>query len=222
MTLKFKISDYKKLIFKEFSFQILEKLLRIVCGFIIISKLSDFLGPEEYGSLLFIESNYILFLGISGFGLAPNIIKYLAQRKIRYKDYVFNALFISVLSSLVCFVSLNLWALSLNDFSYSKFFLPVSFLILFSPIYFIEYYYNSLNKIRVNVIAPSIVDTPLANRFLNNETKVQKSAEKHPLNRVGNKEDIAEMISFLLSDKSSWMTGQILNVDGGLSTIIKN
>ena len=75
---------------------------------------------------------------------------------------------------------------------------------------------------RVNVIAPSIVDTPLANRFLNNETKVQKSAEKHPLNRVGNKEDIAEMISFLLSDKSSWMTGQILNVDGGLSTIIKN
>jgi NAD(P)-dependent dehydrogenase (short-subunit alcohol dehydrogenase family) len=77
-------------------------------------------------------------------------------------------------------------------------------------------------KMRVNVIAPSIVDTPLANRFLNNETKVQKSAEKHPLNRVGNKEDIAEMISFLLSDKSSWMTGQILNVDGGLSTIIKN
>ena len=77
-------------------------------------------------------------------------------------------------------------------------------------------------KMRVNVIAPSIVDTPLANRFLNNETKVQKSAEKHPLNRIGNKEDIAEMISFLLSDKSSWMTGQILNVDGGLSTIIKN
>lgn len=77
-------------------------------------------------------------------------------------------------------------------------------------------------KIRVNVIAPSIVDTPLANRFLNNEIKIQKSAEKHPLNRVGNKEDIAETIKFLLSDKSSWMTGQILSVDGGLSTLIKN
>ena len=77
-------------------------------------------------------------------------------------------------------------------------------------------------KMRVNVIAPSIVDTPLANRFLNNETKIQKSAEKHPLNRVGNKDDIAEMISFLLSDKSSWMTGQILSVDGGLSTLITN
>ncbi len=77
-------------------------------------------------------------------------------------------------------------------------------------------------KMRVNVIAPSIVDTPLANRFLNNEIKIQKSAEKHPLNRVGNKEDIAETIKFLLSDKSSWMTGQILSVDGGLSTLIKN
>ena len=77
-------------------------------------------------------------------------------------------------------------------------------------------------KMRVNVIAPSIVDTPLANRFLNNEIKIQKSAEKHPLNRVGNKEDIAEIIKFLLSDKSSWMTAQILSVDGGLSTLIKN
>lgn len=77
-------------------------------------------------------------------------------------------------------------------------------------------------KFRVNVIAPSIVDTPLANRFLNNETKIQKSSEKHPLNRIGKKEDIAEMIGFLLSDKSSWMTGQILGIDGGLSTIKKN
>ena len=77
-------------------------------------------------------------------------------------------------------------------------------------------------KMRVNVIAPSIVDTPLANRFLNNETKIQKSAEKRPLNRVGNKEDIAEIISFLLSEKSNWMTGQIISVDGGLSTLITN
>ena len=69
-------------------------------------------------------------------------------------------------------------------------------------------------KFRVNVIAPSIVDTPLANRFLNNETKIQKSSEKHPLNRIGKKEDIAEMIGFLLSDKSSWMTGQVLGIDG--------
>ena len=74
-------------------------------------------------------------------------------------------------------------------------------------------------KIRVNAVAPSIVDTPLANRFLNNDLKVEKSAQKHPMKRVGNSADIAETINFLLSEKSSWMTGQIIGVDGGTSTL---
>ena len=74
-------------------------------------------------------------------------------------------------------------------------------------------------KIRVNAVAPSIVDTPLANRFLNNDLKIEKSAQKHPLKRVGNSTDIAETINFLLSEKSSWMTGQIIGVDGGTSTL---
>ena len=74
-------------------------------------------------------------------------------------------------------------------------------------------------KIRVNAVAPSIVDTPLANRFLNNDLKIEKSAQKHPLKRVGNSADIAETINFLLSEKSSWMTGQIIGVDGGTSTL---
>ena len=149
MILKFRHSNYKKVLFKEFSIQILEKILRIIFGFIIISQLSDYLGPEEYGSLLFIESNYILFLGISGFGLAPNIIKYLSQRKIGYKKYIFNALILSILCSFIGFISINVWALSLKNFSYSTFFYPISFLILFNPISFIEYYFNSLNKIRI-------------------------------------------------------------------------
>ena len=74
-------------------------------------------------------------------------------------------------------------------------------------------------KIRVNAVAPSIVDTPLANRFLNNDLKIEKSAQKHPMKRVGNSNDIAEIINFLLSEKSSWMTGQIIGVDGGTSTL---
>ena len=74
-------------------------------------------------------------------------------------------------------------------------------------------------KIRVNAVAPSIVDTPLANRFLNNDLKIEKSAQKHPMKRVGNSADIAETINFLLSEKSSWMTGQIIGVDGGTSTL---
>ena len=77
-------------------------------------------------------------------------------------------------------------------------------------------------KIRVNVIAPSLTDTPLADKFLNNETKQEKSAERHPLKRFGKADDIAQMASFLLSDKSSWISGQTFNVDGGMSTLLVN
>lgn len=74
-------------------------------------------------------------------------------------------------------------------------------------------------KIRVNVVAPSLVDTPLASRLLNNETKQEKMAERHPLKRVGKPEDIAAMAAFLLSDQSGWVTGQVMGVDGGISSL---
>ena len=71
----------------------------------------------------------------------------------------------------------------------------------------------------MNVIAPSLVNTPLANRFLNNDIKIEKSSQRHPLKRIGHPEDISNFIEYLLSEKSSWMTGQIISIDGGLSTI---
>jgi NAD(P)-dependent dehydrogenase (short-subunit alcohol dehydrogenase family) len=77
-------------------------------------------------------------------------------------------------------------------------------------------------KIRVNVIAPSLTNTPLADKFLNNETKQEKSAERHPLKRFGQPEDLAQMANFLLSDNSSWISGQIMHVDGGMSTLLVN
>ena len=77
-------------------------------------------------------------------------------------------------------------------------------------------------KIRVNVIAPSLTDTPLAEKFLNNDVKREKSAERHPLKRFGTSEDMAQMASFLLSEKSSWISGQIFHVDGGMSTLLVN
>jgi len=77
-------------------------------------------------------------------------------------------------------------------------------------------------KIRVNVIAPSLTDTPLADKFLNNDVKKEKSSERHPLKRFGQPEDIAQMANFLLSEKSSWMSGQVLHVDGGMSTLLVN
>jgi 3-oxoacyl-[acyl-carrier protein] reductase len=77
-------------------------------------------------------------------------------------------------------------------------------------------------KIRVNVIAPSLTDTPLAEKFLSNDEKREKSALRHPLKRVGTSEDMAQMAGFLLGDKSSWISGQIFHVDGGMSTLLVN
>ncbi len=77
-------------------------------------------------------------------------------------------------------------------------------------------------KIRFNVVAPSLVDTPLASRLLSNDRKREMMAERHPLKRFGEAEDIASAATFLLSDNSSWVTGQILGVDGGLSNLNVN
>ena len=74
-------------------------------------------------------------------------------------------------------------------------------------------------KIRVNCIAPSLTDTPLAASLLNSEQKKEGNALRHPLKRIGSATDIANMAEFLLSTKSSWITGQILHVDGGMSSI---
>ena len=74
-------------------------------------------------------------------------------------------------------------------------------------------------NIRVNCIAPSLTDTPLAASLLNNQQKKEANALRHPLKRIGNTKDIVNMAAFLLSEKASWITGQILHVDGGMSSL---
>lgn len=71
--------------------------------------------------------------------------------------------------------------------------------------------------IRVNCIAPSLTDTPLAEPLLNNDRKREAAMERHPLKRFGTVEDIAGAAAFLLSKDAAWITGQVLGVDGGLS-----
>lgn len=75
------------------------------------------------------------------------------------------------------------------------------------------------NKIRVNVVAPSLTDTPLASQLLGTEDKKEASKKRHPLGRYGQPEDIAMAAIYLLSDNASWMTGQVLHLDGGLSSL---
>ncbi|MEI6088245.1 MAG: SDR family oxidoreductase [Bacteroidota bacterium] len=74
-------------------------------------------------------------------------------------------------------------------------------------------------KIRVNCIAPSITNTTLASSLLNTEEKIEANAQRHPLKRIGNPIDLANLACFLLSDLSSWITGQIIHADGGMSSI---
>ncbi|MTI20335.1 SDR family oxidoreductase, partial [Fulvivirga sp. RKSG066] len=74
-------------------------------------------------------------------------------------------------------------------------------------------------KIRVNIVAPSITDTPMAENLLSSDDKREKSAKRHPMNAVGDPEDLAALTAFLLSEKAKWITGQVIGIDGGMSTL---
>ena len=73
--------------------------------------------------------------------------------------------------------------------------------------------------IRVNVIAPSLTDTPLAERLLSNEDKKKANAERHPLKSIGTADDMANTARFLIGNDSRWMTGQVIAVDGGMGSL---
>jgi len=75
------------------------------------------------------------------------------------------------------------------------------------------------NKIRVNVIAPSLTNTPLAASLLSSPERIEASDKRHPLGRIGTANEVAVAAEFLLSDKSTWITGQVLGIDGGMSNL---
>lgn len=74
-------------------------------------------------------------------------------------------------------------------------------------------------KIRVNAVAPALVDTPLVERMLGTPEKREAMAARYPLKRVGTAADAATLVQFLLSPASGWITGQVLGLDGGMSTL---
>ncbi len=73
--------------------------------------------------------------------------------------------------------------------------------------------------VRVNCIAPSLTNTPLAERLLSTPEKEKAAGDRHPLKRVGQASDIAALAAFLLGPDATWITGQVLGVDGGMSTL---
>lgn len=74
-------------------------------------------------------------------------------------------------------------------------------------------------NIRVNAIAPSLTETPLAEPLLNHEKKREASEQRHPLKRIGKPEDMAAMAVFLAGNQATWISGQIIGIDGGMSTL---
>lgn len=74
-------------------------------------------------------------------------------------------------------------------------------------------------KIRVNAVAPSLTDTPLAQNLLSTDERRDAANKRHPLSRVGTPDDIASMAAYLLDDKAGWITGQIIGVDGGMGSL---
>ena len=73
--------------------------------------------------------------------------------------------------------------------------------------------------IRVNCVAPGLVDTPLAKSITSNETALKASTAMHPLRRIGKPEDVARVIEWLLGPEAMWITGQTFGVDGGLARV---
>ena len=74
-------------------------------------------------------------------------------------------------------------------------------------------------NIRVNCISPSLFKSNMSSKLFSSEKSIERISNNHPLKRTGNTEDISTLINFLLSEDSSWITGQNISIDGGLSTL---
>lgn len=77
----------------------------------------------------------------------------------------------------------------------------------------------SQHNIRVNALAPSLTDTPLAGRILSTDEKKEASDKRHPIGRYGQPDDLSNAAMYLLSEGSSWVTGQTIGVDGGMGSL---
>ena len=139
--------NYKITFLKEFGSQFTEKIFRLVIGIYLIKEISQLLGPEKYGGLLYIESNYLMLLGISMMGFEPFFIKVFVMKK-EFKKYLFNGILTLVTVSLLLLMLFQFYLIFYSTFKFKIYLQIISILILFNPLYFSEYYLNSKYKIR--------------------------------------------------------------------------
>lgn len=74
-------------------------------------------------------------------------------------------------------------------------------------------------SVRVNAIAPSLTSTQLAEKLISSPEKIEASNKRHPLGRIGTAKELASLAQFLVSENATWITGQIIHADGGISSI---
>ena len=74
--------------------------------------------------------------------------------------------------------------------------------------------------IRFNAVAPGLVKSRMTEKLWNSEAAAEQSCEMHPLRRLGEPDEVAAAIQWLLHPGNSWITGQVLNVDGGLANAL--
>ena len=74
-------------------------------------------------------------------------------------------------------------------------------------------------NLRVNVIAPSIMDSKMSEKILSSDAAREVSENMHPISKIGDTDDILPVVKWLLSPDAKWVTGQTIHVDGGLSTV---
>lgn len=142
------LSSYQKLFLKEFSAQLIEKVIRIIVGVFVIRELSKYLGVEQFGTFNFVESYFLIIMALSLFGLDVIMVRQLEGNK-RYEKALGNGIFILLFTSLLFIaISILLGRVFVSTDNYNNI-LIVSLGLVFSPLIVFESYYISLNKIRI-------------------------------------------------------------------------
>jgi len=144
------LTSYKKLILKEVSVQLIEKIVRVFVGLIVVKSLSFYLGPANYGILNFIESYYLMIYGVAIFGLDTIITKKFVKIKNEnnFKNLVSSGVLILLCISAILYLINLLVLFEFIDFSQEILIKTICLLLFLNPFLLVEFFLTSKNQIR--------------------------------------------------------------------------